>query len=182
MTLKDRCIQVFLNWVQDLYIFVYKAARHCYTTPDYNPNVTVFAAAAMTHHSFSLPLPSLMLSLCKTFIPLYPLSPHTGLSLSSLSEPVWSLPVGVCVWVRTPYNLQDFVLKTSFVFFKRPAGSLHLSVCIFLFFIFSRWKQTECRHNKITAQKIRAARNQMYTKTFLHEIHPSLNYSNAQII
>lgn len=118
--------------------------------------------------------PSIPLSLC---IPLL-FSPSPVLVSASLSvslpEPVWSLPVGVCVWVRTPCNLQVFVLKMSFYIFQEASRQpTPVCVCVYPFlFLFSvDESRQQCRHNRITLQKITAARDHIsiYRETFLHE-------------
>lgn len=113
-------------------------------------------------------------------------------SLLFRSQPFVSLWAGlkstsrgcVCGWGR-PTTCRTLYWK-GVLYFSRGQQAVCTCLCVysffFLLFFFSRWKQTEYRHNKITAQKIRAARNQIHMYTFLHEIHPSRNYSNAQII
>lgn len=114
------------------------------------------------HHPFSL---SRAMSMCwLPFLPLRLSAPpslflfvylHPSLFTSPLvlvpSVPLWtglkSASRGVCGW-----NPQVFVLKTSFIFFKRPAGGRLLHVCTL--FISNRWKQTGCRHNRLTLQKM----------------------------
>lgn len=105
-----------------------KAASRCCGTADYNPDVTVISAA-MTPSSLALPL-----SVCPLpFLPLLPLRPSiarplciplslSGLSLSVPLGAVWSLAVGVCVWVRTPWEPAGLCIENEFYIFQEASG------------------------------------------------------------
>lgn len=122
-----------------------------------------------------------------TFIPLYSHIAPSLVSLSaslSLSELVWSLPVGVYVGedALQPAGLCIYVKWV--LYFSRDqqaASSVFVCACVCMPFYFQQMKADRVQTQQNHTTEDTAARNpQMYIRILLHESHQVLSHSNDQ--